>query len=52
MKKNNKKGSKGLSTPAFHIPPQNYVVQSNKISYNNLSRKRLAFKSDLRKMKL
>jgi len=40
-----------INSDRFHIHPQNYIVQLNKISDNN-SGKRLAFKSALREMKL
>jgi hypothetical protein len=41
-----------INSDRFYIHPQNYIVQSNKISDNNLTGKRLAFKSALRKIKL
>jgi hypothetical protein len=41
-----------INSDHFYIHPQNYIVQSNRISNNNQTGKRLAFKSALRKMKL
>ena len=41
-----------INSDRFHIYPQIFVTQSNKISDNNLPGKRLAFKSAVRKMKL
>ena len=40
-----------INSDRFYIHPQSYIVQSNRVSDNNQTGKRSAFKSALRKMK-